>query len=168
MSGSIRLIGDLCVNLHWDHHYCRLISKSYKIHFGATSEPHFESHCLIFFQMKSACLSFSSCCAASLVWEKGLAHYRTIPANKLLQGWPLSWQNSKPRSAVCETLYIASSRALQGMTSLWRYPSTREFLRMHPTPEPNFNSSGVRHHVPPSRNWLSQLQDSYIIYIRWV
>ncbi len=70
-------------NLHQDYPQCRLISKAQKIHFGATSKALFQLLQPSLFQIESARPSSSSCCAASLVWSKGLVHYCMI---KLL-GW---------------------------------------------------------------------------------
>jgi hypothetical protein len=62
------------------------------------ANPFFNPCSLNFFHTKSAHSSSSSCCAASLVWEKGLVHYCTIH----LLGWT---------SALGETLPLQNSEA---------------------------------------------------------
>ncbi len=44
----------------------------------AISKPLFQPLQPYFFQLESACSSSSACCAASLVWGKGVVHYCTI------------------------------------------------------------------------------------------
>jgi hypothetical protein len=46
-------------------------------------------------------------------------------------------------------------------TSLQKFGPTHKFLRTH-LQEQNLNGSRVTHHIPLSRNWLSQLRDPYV------
>jgi hypothetical protein len=52
----------------------RIISNAFKIQFGATSNTFFPNLHSCFSQVESARSPSSSCCAASLAWQKGLQH----------------------------------------------------------------------------------------------
>ncbi len=126
---------------------------------------------LDFFQIESACSSSSSCCAASLVYSKGLVHYCMITTTGMTFA---SRANLPQKKSSLEVLFhldflCHSTMRVLGVMLLHTFGPTRnKFLWTHPTRETNFNCSLVTRHVPPSKNWLCQFKDSCIIFLQWV
>jgi hypothetical protein len=103
------------------------------------------THSLNYFELESA--HSSSHGAASLGWEKGLVHYCTI---LLLGGTSASRGNSAN----------SKLQSLEILRNIWPHGpihTDTPYAR-------NNNGSQVTCHVPLSRNFLCQLQVSYVIY----
>jgi hypothetical protein len=82
-SESIRPIDILCENLPKMTLIVNSFPRFIKSILVLLVKPVFNACSLNFPQIESARSSSSSCCAASLVWGKGLVHYCTVPTNEV-------------------------------------------------------------------------------------